>query len=45
MHALLDLMSISRRRLREERDAFRDTLGERSFMRELGRRVNERKRQ
>ena len=43
-HALLDLMSISRRRLREERDAYRDTLGDQSFSRELGRRVNDRKR-
>jgi hypothetical protein len=44
VHALLDLIAISQRRLREERDAFRDTLGDRSFSRELGRRVNERKR-
>ncbi|MFP4502986.1 MAG: hypothetical protein ACLFTT_18485 [Candidatus Hydrogenedentota bacterium] len=44
LHALLDLLSISRQRLREERNAYRNTLGDRSFMRELGRRVNERKR-
>lgn len=44
IHAVLDMFSIARRRLREERDAYRATLGETDFARELGRRVNDQKR-
>ena len=44
LHGLLDLFDILRRRLREDRDAYRDTLGDPGFARELGERVNARKR-
>lgn len=44
LHGVLDLFDILRRRLREDRDAYRDTLGEPGFARGLGERVNARKR-
>jgi hypothetical protein len=44
LHAVLDLFAIARKRLRDERDVYRSTLGASDFSRELGRRVNARKR-
>ena len=44
IHAVLDMFAIARRRLKEDREAYHDTLGQSDFARELGRRVNARKR-
>ncbi|MBP8128386.1 MAG: hypothetical protein KA184_02315 [Candidatus Hydrogenedentes bacterium] len=44
LRAVMDLFDIARRRLREERDSFRDTLGDKSFTNALRRRIRERKR-
>lgn len=38
--ALLDVVEIARKNLAGKRDTFRETLGDDSFIRELGRRVN-----
>lgn len=38
LRGVMDMFEIARRRFREDRDAFRDTLGDRAFTRELGRR-------
>lgn len=38
LRGVMDMFEIARRRFREDRDAFRDTLGNRAFTRELGRR-------
>ncbi len=44
VRAVMDLFEIARRRLRDERDSFRETLGEKSFTDALSRRIRERKR-
>lgn len=39
VRAVMDMFEISRRRLHDQRSAFRDTIGEAGFTEELGRRV------
>lgn len=39
--AIMDIFAISRRHLREHREAFRETLGEEAFFKELGSRVDQ----
>lgn len=38
LRGVMDMFDIARRRMREDRDVFRDTLGDRAFTEELGRR-------
>lgn len=40
--AVIDLFAIARRQIREHREAFRETLGDETFFRELGSRVEQR---
>lgn len=44
LRAIMDLFEIARRRLREERNSFRDTLGEKTFTDALHSRIRGRKR-
>ncbi len=41
LRAIMDIFDIGRRRLREQRTSFRETIGETAFTEELGRRVRE----
>lgn len=40
LRGVMDMFDIARRRFREDRDAFRDTLGDQAFAKKLGRRNN-----
>ncbi len=41
IRALMDLLDITRRRLREERKSFQETLGDREFLDQLGNRLDD----